>query len=61
MAVPSVGKDMPSQQSEFSHPDVSIVFTIFCYRLEDMRKPGMKSLFRVLIGDIQMEPMLKFH
>lgn len=33
-AVPFVGKDVPSQKSEFSHPDVVIGLTILAYRYE---------------------------
>jgi Protein of unknown function (DUF3645) len=33
LAVPFVGKDVPSRASEFSHPDVVIGMTILAYRL----------------------------
>ena len=32
LAVPFVGKDVPSRASEFSHPDVVIGMTILAYR-----------------------------
>ena len=34
LAVPFVGKDVPSKSSEFAHPDVIIDLTILAYRLE---------------------------
>ena len=34
LAVPFVGKDRPSEASEFSHPDVVIGLTIMAYRYE---------------------------
>jgi hypothetical protein len=34
MAVPFVGKDVPSQASEFAHPDALIGLTILAYRYE---------------------------
>ncbi|CAK8987707.1 Hypothetical protein SCF082_LOCUS1089 [Durusdinium trenchii] len=34
MAVPFVGKDVPSRSSEFAHPDVAIGLTILAYRFE---------------------------
>ena len=38
MAVPFVGKDVPSRSSEFAHPDVVIGLTILAYRYEGLRK-----------------------
>jgi hypothetical protein len=32
MAVPFVGKDVPSRASEFAHPDVLIGLTILAFR-----------------------------
>lgn len=37
LAVPFVGKDVPSRESEFSHPDVVIGLTILAYRYEGLR------------------------
>ena len=34
MAVPYVGKDVPSRSSEFAHPDVLIGLTVLAYRYE---------------------------
>lgn len=32
MAVPFVGKDVPSRSSEFAHPDVLVGLTVLAYR-----------------------------
>ena len=32
LAIPFVGKDVPSKSSEFAHPDVTIGLTIMAYR-----------------------------
>ena len=37
LAVPFVGKDVPSHSSEFAHPDIIIGATIFAYRHEFIR------------------------
>jgi len=37
LAVPFVGKDVPSRSSEFAHPDVVIGFAISAYRYEGLR------------------------
>jgi len=34
LAVPFIGKDMPSQSSEYAHPDITIALTILAYRYE---------------------------
>ena len=47
LAVPFVGKDVPSKASEFSHPDIVIGLTILAYRHEGMRRQDLK---RVLLG-----------
>jgi hypothetical protein len=36
LAVPFQAKDMPSPRSEFSHPDVVIVFTCLSYHYRDL-------------------------
>ena len=38
LAVPFVGKDVPSIASIFSHPDIVIGLTILAYRYEGMRR-----------------------
>ena len=47
LAVPFLGKDVPSPASEFAHPDVVIGFTILAYRHEGMRPADFK---RVMVG-----------
>jgi hypothetical protein len=37
LAVPFVGKDVPSPASEFAHPDVVIGMTVLAYRYEGLR------------------------
>jgi hypothetical protein len=37
LAIPFVGKDVPSPASEFAHPDVLIGLTILAYRYEGLR------------------------
>jgi hypothetical protein len=34
LAIPFVGKDVPSRSSEFAHPDIIIGLTILAYRYE---------------------------
>ena len=43
-AVPFVGKDMPSPDSEFSNLDVTFGFTILSYMKEDLREMDVKQL-----------------
>eukprot|EP00966_Prymnesium_polylepis_P182593 4230393-Prymnesium_polylepis.1 len=38
LAIPFVGKDVPSRASEFAHPDIIIGLTILAYRYEGLRK-----------------------
>merc|ERR1712185_692210 len=37
LAIPFVGKDVPSPAAEFAQPDVTIGLTIFAYELQAMR------------------------
>ena len=37
LAIPFVGKDVPSRASEFAHPDIIIGLTILAYRYEGLR------------------------
>jgi hypothetical protein len=50
-AVPFVGKDVPSQSSEFAHPDIVIGLTILAFRYEGLRK----SDFLVIMKALQQE------
>ena len=44
LAVPFVGKDVPSQGSEFSSPEVAIGMTINAFRIEGMREVDLNVL-----------------
>jgi hypothetical protein len=48
LAVPFVGKDVPSRNSEFAHPDVVIGMTILAYRYEGLRWTDFKRTMRLL-------------
>ena len=61
LAVPFVGKDTPSASSEFSHPDVTIGFTIVAYRLNGMRQEDMLALLRVLLEEMRAESTMRYH
>ncbi len=37
LAVPFIGKDVPSKASEFAHPDVTIGLTVMAYRYSGLR------------------------
>eukprot|EP00435_Cladocopium_sp_Y103_P065972 s252_g28.t1 len=51
MAVPFVGKDVPSRSSEFAHPDVAIGLTILAYRYEGLRPSDVRSIVAQLKQD----------
>ena len=38
LAIPFMGKDVPSRASEFAHPDIIIGLTVLAYRYEGLRK-----------------------
>jgi hypothetical protein len=48
LAVPFVGKDVPSEASEFSHPDVLIGLTVLAYRYEGLRLTDFHHVLRML-------------
>ncbi|KAL1504687.1 hypothetical protein AB1Y20_008467 [Prymnesium parvum] len=48
LAVPFVGKDCPSDSSQFSHPDVVIGLTVLAYRYEGLRFSDFKQLLKKL-------------
>lgn len=39
LAVPFIGKDVPSRNSEFAHPDIAIGLTFLAYRYQGLRYP----------------------
>lgn len=51
LAVPFVGKDVPSAASEFAHPDVAIGLTVLAYRYEGLRIGD----FREAVGAMQQQ------
>lgn len=53
VAVPFVGKDVPTRASEFSHPDVVIGLTILAYRYEGMRMTDFMSKLKNLRDQMQ--------
>ena len=55
MAVPFVGKDVPSDASEFSHPDVVIGLSILAYRYEGCRETDYASVIMSLQAEMQSE------
>ena len=55
LAVPFVGKDVPSQSSEFAHPDVIIGLTILAYRYEGLRWSDFTDIIASLRSTMTME------
>ena len=55
LAVPFVGKDIPSQTNEFSHPDVVIGLTICAYRHEGLRRGDFRQVLRSLLAELEQE------
>ena len=48
LAVPFSGKDVPSRNSEFAHPEVLIGLTILAYRYEGLRKRDLVTTIKSL-------------
>ncbi|CAM9444296.1 unnamed protein product, partial [Hapterophycus canaliculatus] len=61
LAVPFVGKDVPSRASEFSHPDVVIGLTILAYRYEGLRMSDFKLNLRALKEEMEEEQSGPYH
>eukprot|EP00959_Pyramimonas_sp_CCMP1952_P029012 608657-Pyramimonas_sp.AAC.1 len=55
LAVPFIGKDLPSEASEFAHPDIVIGLTIMAYRYEGMRESDFKDLVTSLKDELGQE------
>ena len=55
LAVPFVGKDVPSSQSEFSHADVVILLSAAAYRLEGLRPSDFSQLLRHSASQVARE------
>jgi hypothetical protein len=52
LAVPFVGKDVPSRASEFAHPDIIVGLTICAYRYEGLRRTDFEN---DVIGSLRAE------
>eukprot|EP00929_Paragymnodinium_shiwhaense_P044942 TRINITY_DN23026_c0_g1_i2.p1 TRINITY_DN23026_c0_g1~~TRINITY_DN23026_c0_g1_i2.p1 ORF type:complete len:4431 (+),score=980.35 TRINITY_DN23026_c0_g1_i2:153-13445(+) len=61
LAIPFVGKDRPSEQSEFSQPDVAIGLTIVAYRLQGLRPSDVLALLRNLKTEMRAENTRRYH
>ena len=48
LAVPFTGKDTPSRNSEFAHPEVLIGLTVLAYRYEGLRRSDLLTIFKDL-------------
>ena len=55
LAVPFLGKDVPSPASEYAHPDIVIGFTILAYRHEGMRVADFKKVMSVLLEELEFQ------
>ena len=55
LAVPFIGKDIPSRTNEFSHPDVVLGLTTCAYRLEGLRRTDFKQMLLVLMKEYDNE------
>eukprot|EP01054_Gregarina_sp_Poly1_P001915 Gregarina_sp_Poly_1__1914@NODE_14_length_23033_cov_86_212880_g12_i0_p1_GENE_NODE_14_length_23033_cov_86_212880_g12_i0NODE_14_length_23033_cov_86_212880_g12_i0_p1_ORF_typecomplete_len4528_score709_71DUF3638/PF12340_8/3e40DUF3638/PF12340_8/0_00021DUF3645/PF12359_8/4_9e12Nop14/PF04147_12/0_42Cwf_Cwc_15/PF04889_12/20_NODE_14_length_23033_cov_86_212880_g12_i089614479 len=55
LAVPFIGKDTPSESSEFANTDVLIGFTVLAYRLEGMREKDVKLTVENLKAQLRLE------
>ncbi|CAN0528892.1 unnamed protein product, partial [Ectocarpus sp. 12 AP-2014] len=61
LAVPFVGKDVPSRASEFSHPDVVVGLTILAYRYEGLRMSDFRANLRALKEEMEEEQSGPYH
>lgn len=55
LAVPFIGKDVPSRSSEFAHPDVLIGLTILAYRYEGIRTSDLVRIVSQLKQDFSRQ------
>jgi len=55
LAIPFVGKDVPSRSSEFAHPDVIIGLTILAYRYEGVRWSDFEDIIVSLRNSMLQE------
>ena len=55
LAVPFVGKDVPSHAAEFAHPDALIGLTVLAYRHEGLRRSDFVGLLKLLLENMEQE------
>jgi hypothetical protein len=55
LAVPFVGKDVPSRASEFAHPDILIGLSVLAYRYDGMRPSDVLRLASQLKQDLSRQ------
>ena len=56
LAIPFVGKDVPSRASEFAHPDIIIGLTVLAYRFEGLRRTDFEQdVITLLRTDFERE------
>eukprot|EP00930_Biecheleria_cincta_P027556 TRINITY_DN19334_c0_g1_i1.p1 TRINITY_DN19334_c0_g1~~TRINITY_DN19334_c0_g1_i1.p1 ORF type:complete len:4939 (-),score=993.22 TRINITY_DN19334_c0_g1_i1:298-13221(-) len=55
LAIPFVGKDVPSQSSEFAHPDIVLGLTSFAYRYEGLRRSDFDDVMAALTERLENE------
>lgn len=55
LAVPFIGKDVPSRSSEFAHPDVLIGLTVLAYRYEGIRVSDLVRIVSQLKQDFSRQ------
>jgi hypothetical protein len=55
LAVPFVGKDVPSARSEFSQPDIVIMLSISAYRYEGLRRQDFEQVLRTNVSMVARE------
>lgn len=55
LAVPFVGKDVPSRASEFANPEVLIGLTVLAYRYEGMRLGDVTHVVKQMKADLAFE------
>jgi len=56
LAVPFVGKDVPSRSAEFSHPDVLLGLSIAAYRYDGLRVADVLVVFKHLRNQMLTQP-----
>ncbi|CAJ1411091.1 unnamed protein product [Effrenium voratum] len=56
LAIPFIGKDVPSPTNEFAHPDIVIGLTILGYRYENLRLADIDEVMVRLLNDVRKEP-----